>query len=443
MVPAFRLIGPSDPCFVWDGTTLAQSLRSLPATVEGAFAGLHTDDGTTRLVRDPLGLGKLFWAEAEPGGEIELAARPARLTERGHPLDRCYALPANTLTVYSDGAAATTHPLAPPPDGGAHRGETGQPERASEPVEAVAARLRAGVERYVAAILAARPGPAVVCLSGGLDSTSVAALVRAHRPDAVAVTFDLARPDQRQRSEDFLAAETAARHLGMTIVPARHTPEHLLELLDIVLVAGADWRDFNVHAGLVNAALAVSIAREVGEQRDSTTVFTGDLVNEFLADYHEETYAGRTYYRLPRLPIAGVRDALVRGLGTTHRELGIFGDLGLTAVQPYAAGRQELLALPDEILGAGSGKSRLYRAMFGDELPRSCYDRPKTRAQTGSAEATADRGVLAVCVDAGIDEEALARRFAHLHGVPDVGALGKFLRAGRYRTAVPPTRGDR
>ena len=60
MVPAFRLIGPADPCFGWDGTTLAQSLRALRAlattTVEGAFAGLQTDDdGTTRSRQAVLG----------------------------------------------------------------------------------------------------------------------------------------------------------------------------------------------------------------------------------------------------------------------------------------------------------------------------------------------------------------------------------------------------
>jgi len=427
MVPTFELIGSTDPCFGWDGTTLAQSLAThRPEATEGAFAGLVHESDRTWLARDPLGLGKLFWATAD--GVVELANRPERLTARGHQLEQCAALPADTVVSYShDQGSPAVDPVAVPAVGGQLP--------SAEPVERIATRIRDAVTDYVAAVLAARPGPAVVCLSGGLDSSSVAALVREHRDDVVAVTFDLARPRSRRRSDDFSAAEAAARQLGLTLVPAFHTPERLFELLDTVLVAGVDWRDFNVHAGLVNAALAVTIAEVLGPQASAATVFTGDLVNELLADYHSETYRGRTYYRLPRLPLPRLRAALVRGLATSHREIGVFGELGLSVVQPYAVARDDFLRLPESVLGPGPGKSRLYRAMFGDRLPRSSYDRPKTRAQTGSENG--DRGVLAVCADAGLDERQLARRFARLHGTDDVAVLTRFLRGGRYRTAIP------
>jgi asparagine synthetase B (glutamine-hydrolysing) len=429
MVPTFRLIGPPEPAFAWDGARLVEGVPA-QAPQEGAFAGLAdgVDDGAARLARDPLGLGKLFWATAGDG-TVELAARPARLTDRGHPLGACAAVPADTLVTYRPGAASPEiTPLTGTPADGDGGGS----------VEAIAAEIRDVTARYVQAVLAARPGPVVVCLSGGLDSTSVAALVREHRDDAVAVTFDLASPGRaRQRSDDFVAAEAAARHLGLDLVPAVFAVERLFELLDTVLVAGIDWRDFNVHAGLVNAALALAIAELVGDRRGDSTVFTGDLVNELVADYHSETYKGRTYYRLPRLPIARTRDALVRGLASSHREVGVFAELGLTVVQPYAVARRQFLRLPDDVLGPGPGKARLYRAMFGDTLPRSCYGRPKTRAQTGSE--TGGRGVLGACADAGLDERHLASRFARLHGLDDPAALGRFLRAGRYRTAVPLT----
>lgn len=444
MVPSFRLIGPPDPCFAWDGTSLVQSVAAAghQEGMEGAFAGLAEGDDGTRLARDPLGIDKVFWAAADGAdgadGAIELANRPARLTDRGHSLEDCAALPANTVVTYrGDGTAPTISTIVPSPVATDAATEArGSP--VDEPVERIAASIKGSVESYVGAVLAARPGPVIVCLSGGLDSTSVAAMVREHRDDAVAVTFDLARShrgDAVAPSDDFRAAETAARHLGLTLVPAVHAPKSLFDLLDTVLVAGIDWRDFNVHAGLVNAGLALSIAELVGPRRDETTVFTGDLVNEFLADYHSEIYKGRTYYRLPRLPVAATRAALVRGLSTSHREIGVFGELGLAVVQPYAVARSDFLRLPEEVLGPGPGKGRLYRAMFGDGLPRSSYDRPKTRAQTGSEGG--ERGVLAACADAGLDEHWLARRFAHLHGVDDLGVLTKFLRAGRYRTAVP------
>lgn len=413
MLPDVELIGPTDPCFGWDGAKLATGLTT---GLEGLYAEIVWEGDRTVLARDPLGLGKLFWAQT-PDGTVELANRPARLTDRGHALEDCAALPANTVVTYTaDGV--TEAPAVDPASG-------------TRPLEQIAADIRDTVGRYVGAVLDARPGPVVVCLSGGLDSTSVAALVHEHREDAVAVTFDLAGG---RRSDDFRAGESAARHLGMPLVPAIHPPDDLFDLLDTVLVAGIDWRDFNVHAGLVNAGLARTIADAVGP----ATVFTGDLVNELVADYHSETYGGRTYYRLPRLGPAATRTALVRGLATSHREVGVFGELGLAVVQPYSVARRQFLELPDDVLGPGPGKGRLYQAMFGDRLPRSSYDRPKTRAQTGSESGA--RGVLGACVDAGLDDAVLARRFARLHGVDDPAQLTRFLRAGRYRTAIP--RGD-
>ena len=453
------VVGPLDPCFVWDGAKVSLTLPTGPGSsaggMEGAFAGVggpHDDGGgAASLARDPLGLNKLFWADA--GDRIEVAARPSRLTSRGHSLDACSAVPANSLISYPpDGGPPTVSPIASgdrPDAADATRraadagvaGHGGEPE----PLEQIARRIRATTAAYVEAVLEQRPGPVVVCLSGGLDSTSVAALVREHRDDVIAVTFDLARPEGRRdhssgtrRSDDARAALQAARHLGLTLTEAIHPPDHLLDLVDVVLEAGIDWRDFNVHAGLVNAGLGVTIAEMVGERSSETTVFTGDLVNEFLADYHEETYRGQTYYRLPRLPLPQTRATLVRGLETSHREIGVFGHFGLTVVQPYAAARADFLRLPADILGPGDGKSQLYQLMFGAALPRTSYERPKTRAQTGSAEG--DLGVLAACVDAGIDARWLADRFAQLHHAPDSGALRSFLRAGRYRTAIP--RGD-
>jgi asparagine synthetase B (glutamine-hydrolysing) len=420
VVPSFRVIGRTGPCFGWDGSSVVQALPGdddlrgdARPVVEGAFAGVGRSGDRTWLARDPLGLGKLFWAASN--GDIDVASHPARLVERGHALDDCTALPANVVVTYEDGAGSpTVRPMVDPVGG--------EPD-VTESVEGLAARIRATVDGYVGGLLAARPGPVIVCLSGGLDSTSVAALARAQRDDVVAITFDLARPGSRRRSEDFLAAHDAARHLGLDVVPAIHSPERLFELLDTVLVAGIDWRDFNV-----------SIAELVGSPAEAT-ILTGDLVNELLADYHSETYEGRTYYRLPRLPIAATRAALVRGLATSHREIGVFGAFGLPVVQPYAAARDAFLRLPDDVLGPGPGKARLYRAMFGGDLPDASYERPKTRAQTGSA--VGERGVLAACADAGFDERRFARRFAELHGVDDIGALTRFLRAGRYRSGVP------
>ena len=131
------------------------------------------------------------------------------------------------------------------------------------------------------------------------------------------------------------------------------------------------------------------------EGREPVLVFTGDLANEFLVDYHPERYKGTTYYELPRLPAVALRASLVRGLDSCHREVGVFGAWGLSVVQPYAVAVDAYLALDSEFLGREERKQELCREIFGDLLPGYVYSRPKVRAQAGSPGLGG--GVLAAC----------------------------------------------
>jgi hypothetical protein len=191
-----------------------------------------------------------------------------------------------------------------------------------------------------------------------------------------------------------------------------------------------------VHAGLVNAALAEAIAaRESGEA--TRIVLTGDLANEFLADYGPEQYGGTTYYELPRLRGPALRDALVRGLDSSNREIGVFSAWGLAVVQPYAVAVDSYLALPSEIVGLPEGKRLLSEAIFGSLLPGYVYSRPKVRAQVGSS--SGDSGILALCAERGVDSAYLRERFAFLHHAAEA-ALARFIRGGTYRSSAPTLR---
>jgi hypothetical protein len=164
-------------------------------------------------------------------------------------------------------------------------------------------------------------------------------------------------------------------------------------------------------------------------------VLTGDLANEFLADYHPERYDGKTYYPLPRLKASALRTSLVRGLATSHREIGVFAAWGLAAVQPYAVAVDDYLALPHDLFDREDRKQQLCRAIFGELLPEYIYARKKSRAQMGDGDACG--GVLSSAIDKGIDRALLRERFAALHGVADEKQLDGFLRGGYYRTAIP------
>jgi asparagine synthetase B (glutamine-hydrolysing) len=437
-VSAVRIVGELDHTFAWDGARLYNTAdlgpgREHPSFLRGAAATISASEGRNqwRIVRDPLGLNKLFWA-TQPDGELLFAARPSRLVEVGLGLDEIAAVPR--------GVVLDLDPFEREPPASSLVPEMWSAAQSSSvDVETAGHQIREQLNRYVGAIAARHGGtPVFVCLSGGIDSSGIAALVADHFPDAVAVSFDLARRGGAV-SEDRRMAGRVARDLGLPLLEATVTPDELLEPLDMVLREGIDWRDFNVHAALVNAALARAIAGASERGHGTPLVFTGDLANEFLVDYQPERYRGETYYSLPRLSPLALRSLLVRGLDTCHREVGIFEAWSLALIQPYAVAVDTYMRLPEAALREPDRKQKLSRAIFGDTMPNYVLTRPKTRAQVGGAHGAG--GVLAACIDRGIDGATLQRRFADLHGGSDGRSLGRFIRAGRYRARVPPALG--
>jgi asparagine synthetase B (glutamine-hydrolysing) len=430
-----RVLARLNDNFAWNGSRLYRdadvSVGSAPPyELRGAAAWVRCGPGGSwRIARDPLGLNKLFWARAEGGG-IDLAARARTLVEAGHLFEELRAVPRGCVLDLIPGEPPPTPESVVPAGWFSMDGPALDVEKAGR-------EIRSSLDRYLAAVAAAYPAaPVFVCLSGGLDSSGIAALARQHFPAVVAVSFDLARPGGRA-SQDRVMAQRLARDLDLPLLEGTVTEDELFEHLDTVLVEGMDWRDFNVHAALVNAALAAGMADALPAREPGTPVLvlTGDLANEFLVDYHPERYKGATYYELPRLPAAALRASLVRGLDSCHREVGVFAAWGLSVVQPYAVAVDAYLALDSEFLGREERKQQLCREIFDDLLPEYVYWRPKVRAQAGSPELGG--GVLAACVDRGYDAAWLRRRFASLHDVADPRTLDRFIRAGRYRTAVP------
>jgi asparagine synthetase B (glutamine-hydrolysing) len=424
-----EVVGPLDADFAWDGHTMVtdETLRpgaEPPRHLRGAVAAVLGDAGNGyRLIRDPLGINKLFWSQ-RPDGGLLLASRPRRLIDRGCTLGDVRAIPAGGVLDMPSTGEFTWSSTRPDDWSTPHDSEGG--------IEDAAEEIRRTLLGYLAAIAEAHPSArAFVCLSGGLDSSGIAVLAREVFPNIVAVSFDLARTEGP--SEDRLTAQQLAEDLHMPFLETTVSEDVLLERMDTVLVEGVDWRDFNVHAALVNAALADTISVETRSDPGSAIVLTGDLANEFLVDYHPEHYHGTDYYRLPRLDPVTLRASLIRGLDTSHREIGIFSAYGLSLVQPYAVAVDAYLTLPGDFLALEDRKQRLARMLFGPSLPGYVYERPKVRAQIGSS---GSGGVLGVCIDRGLDQRWLAERFAKLHDAR-VDELARFIRAGVYRAEYP------
>ncbi len=437
-----QVLGELAPTFAWDGEKLhldgdLAPGTELPANLRGAASVAQTDGhGRWRLLRDPLGLNKIFWGY-DSAGDVQMAARPATLVDAGIPLTEQYAIPPGCV-VEVEPATGCLGSRSLMPERWRRSWDGGQVD-----LNRVGGIIRDQLERYLHALAEAFPdAPAFVCLSGGLDSSAVAALARRWFPRLVAVSFDLARPGAGA-SEDRVTAERLARDLGLSLLQVTVTEDELFGHLDTVLLHGIDWRDFNVHAGLVNAALASHIRGVCADPAPTAPplVLTGDLANEFLADYEPELHGGVTYYGMPRLTGRRLQRSLVTGLDTSHREVGVLAAWGLRAVQPYAVAVDAYMSLPDAFFESGYRKQRLCRAAFGEAVPRYVYERRKSRAQIGGERSGG--GVLAAAVSRGIDAAWLRRRFAELHGDADASRLHRFIRAGRYRSAIPFTDQER
>jgi hypothetical protein len=424
-----RLLGELDPSFGWTGTELITG--EVPAGVlpngylRGPYASLSIRGETARLIRDPLGLGKLFWA-FDPDGTLLFSARPWRLVDSDCAFGDIRAVPPGVvMEIDLDGAEERVQPLPIPQRLSAESDLV-------RSVEAIAVDIRTTLDRYCTALAASRPNARVfVCLSGGLDSTAVAILARRHFRDVVAVSFDLRRA-HGSPSMDRRTAERLATDLGLPLLAVTPSETELLAALDVVLCEGIDWRDFNVHAALVNFALAAGIAAT--QPTSEALVLTGDFPNEYVVDYHAEELGGQTYYTLPRLAPPALQAVLIRGLESCHRETGPFQAWKLPVVQIYGPAVDHYLALPASFLADPQRKERLCRMVFGDAIPDYVYSRPKTRAQIGDPDG--DGGVLGVCLAHGIDAVTLRRRFAELHCATDT-ELKRFILGGRYAASAP------
>lgn len=379
-------------------------------------------DGRHEFLRDPLGVHKRFFA-CGADGQVHSSPLWHRLLAAGHAPEAVWSVPPGHRLVLdpADGSlTAETVAALPIAMEGA-------------PDDEAPARIRTRLEAVFQAMAPALVGrPVYLALSGGLDSSVIALHAARHLPGATAVTFAMGEPGTAEASEDLETAGAVAAALGLPFHTVIEEVDGVLGRMEEALLHGQDFRDFNVHCALVNAALAAGIARHhaAAGGEEVPVVLTGDTMNELTADYRAETYRGQEYYRLPRLPLPEVRRLLVVGLDAGDREVGIFAAHGIETVQPYALCPDAWTSMPPAMLAREDAKQELVRTAYGGELPGLVFDRPKTRAQSGSADNST--GTLAACVDHGWDSAAVRARFAALHGI-DEAALGGFIRGGRYR----------
>ncbi len=424
------------PAFVWDAgkpvdapafAALFEGPLHALAQVTGHFA-LHLRNGTRHvLARDPLGVHKLFFAVTSDG-DVRSSSYAHDLIGAGVPFEAVYSVPQGHRVI-ADPAQRTYHLQQ------YSELRFGDPDAPMHDIEAHAREIRAALDRVFAGMRARfAERPVWITLSGGLDSSTIAALAREHLRNLRGITFTTKDAAQSQQS-DLHFARLMADHAGIPLDVVEVDRARILASVDAALVDGQDFRDFNVHCALVNLVLAEHLAEQAGSG-PAPVVLTGDAMNELVADYTPVAYGDTVFYALPRMSKGRLRRFLVAGLDSGDREVGTFGRHGLEVVQPYTLCADVYARLPGGFLEDASAKQRLVRAVVGEGIPEPIYRRPKVRAQVGSSDTVG--GTLAALVDGGLDQGALLGRFARLFQTTERAARG-FLRGGFYRfsTALP------
>ncbi|MDD2709060.1 MAG: asparagine synthase-related protein [Verrucomicrobiae bacterium] len=382
--------------------------------------------------RDPFGVAKLFYTLPDKKGTFHLGHSLCELmAQSGAGFEKIFSIPAGHAARFDLAQGRVFlkpyYTLPQSPD-----------SSTAFDMEGFGRKIRSRLDDCLGRLLPRLGASEIhVTLSGGLDSTMIAALLKHHADKAglsvTAFTFSVQGHDgENEVSEDMIFARKAARDLKIPLREVAITRQNLIEGVDDALRHGMDWRDFNHHCALANLYLA----RAIREYRDSKKlpgpgfVFTGELMNELTADYTTVEFDGADYYVVPKLGKGRLRRLYLQGMDSASRETGVFRASNLEAMEPYFAVAEDYLQVPEDILIESNAKQQISAMVGGDLVPGYIFDRKKVREQVGSEKSG---GVLKTLIRAGITQDFLKRRFSGIFRIPPSLAVESVFQLGRFR----------
>lgn len=357
-------------------------------------------------VRDPLGIGKIFYTQ-DPDGRLQFSGQFRNLLTCKTPI---FSLPRGQhVRLAPNGVRELLGRLAPTESEVQDSSSVGITDVEQFHTSAIGKQFKADLTTRLNAAftvlqqLESNGFSVFIALSGGLDSSIIAATARQFLRNPVACTLDLGR------SEDAEKSALIAREIDIERVVFGTSEEEIVAAISESPVLCQDYRDFNVHCTALNLLLARNI-RAIADNRNvprnKAIVLTGDTMNEFTCDYAAEVIDGKEYYRLPRVNKKMLQHMLIGGLDTSDREVLPFKQYNLACVQPFAATYDLYLRLPESVLQLDNVKRVLNGHLVPDAvlnlLPKS-----KLRAQVGSKETM---GVLGLCHRLGITEHTFLQQ---------------------------------
>ena len=272
-----------------------------------------------------------------------------------------------------------------------------------------------------------------VLLSGGLDSTIIAYLCKKifKKVNAITCVF-LSKQDfklykkkgivNNQTYKDFINAKTIARELKVNFFPIVKPLTTVLSSLEKIMYLIQDWRDFNVHCGVLNYEVSKFIEKK---NFRNLPILTGDFMNECFADYENEIINEKVYYKQLNISTNLRSKFLIDGLQSSDRENGIFSKKKLKIYQPYFCLLNNFKLLNKNFFN----KNNKYSFM-GKILPYELFKlvgKEKKRAQITDN----DGGILNYFIKNKVDQEKLIKIFSKKNNLK-VNWIKKFIIFGKY-----------
>jgi asparagine synthetase B (glutamine-hydrolysing) len=215
--------------------------------------------------------------------------------------------------------------------------------------------------------------PAALLLSGGLDSSIVAAAAAKHRKNIQTFVFGLRRKirPQRQWENDFDNAERVARHLGLTCERIFMNPRKLRANVPLAVALAETPR-----GTIIDDCVALIEVAKHFRSRGFSVVWTGDGADDlfggfkFVLNYYRGKEL-RQYFR------RSLDVALPDELAVIQR---IFEPWGISVIHPFWTAELKAIgrSLPlEHRVDRHRLMKRILRDAFSDSLPEEIWRRPK------------------------------------------------------------------
>lgn len=381
--------------------------------IYGQFSAVRKiDPSTYEAIRDPLGIGKLFYTETG-NGELFFAEQ---FTDLFQHRSKIFSVPAGKhVRIGPSGLRKLVKDIAPKESINDQLSiDSLRNAGTDEEARRFRNKLTKRLEHAFSLIknLEDSGWNIFVALSGGLDSSIIANASVTYLNNPTACTLDLGKSEDAEKSS-LIADRLGIRHLLFDT-----TETEIKKAVDMAPLLCQDFRDFNVHCAALNLLLAKNIRAWVDSnlrqeaEKSNILVLTGDLMNEYTCDYGEETVGDTVYYRLPRVGRKDLQRYLIRGLDTSDRELLPFRHYGLNCIQPYAILFDLYASLNEDILRAEDAKKLLNSFLVPQEV-NNFIPETKLRAQVGSKESM---GILGLCHKAGLNDRYFQARLLEQSG---------------------------